>query len=275
MRQAQWTVGQLLICGTVGVLSLTGCDRDQEPQVISQAPKDAPSPDRFAATRQQIAEDRQIAADLKVLFLGNSHSIGMDEQISEFLSTDGQGRRGHMRAIPNGFLVDHARNPTTEIRIREGDWDVVVLQGQMYSTSGKHSYPIDSALQMGRWAQEAGATVVMYPEWSQRGNPEEGERVYRLHARIARQLGAKIAPIPQAWAIAAEEHPQLELYDLDGNHASELGHYLTACVLYATLTGLNPEEIPSASPKHKALQASAWLAVQNTGVHPATTDVTQ
>jgi hypothetical protein len=66
---------------------------------------------------------------------------------------------------------------------------------------------------------------------------------YRLgwnYRDLGEELGAIVAPVGVAWAIARERRPDLDLWRLDGQHPNERGSYLGACVFYAVLTGRDP-----------------------------------
>ncbi len=47
-----------------------------------------------------------------------------------------------------------------------------------------------------------------------------------------------------AWENCAKLHPDIKLYLEDGQHPSEQGSYLTACVMYCTLFGKSPVGLP-------------------------------
>lgn len=57
-----------------------------------------------------------------------------------------------------------------------------------------------------------------------------------------------MAPMGQAWDLAAQRHPGLELYAADGNHAAPAGAHLSALILFATLTSVPPNSLPTLSP---------------------------
>lgn len=56
-----------------------------------------------------------------------------------------------------------------------------------------------------------------------------------------------MAPIGPAWDLALTRHPSLVLHDSDGNHSAPAGAFLTALVLYATITGLSRLDLPHLS----------------------------
>jgi hypothetical protein len=207
-------------------------------------------------TREQI-----VAADLSVLFIGNSHTRPIPEALVELAREhDPSFNIVAVRAEGIGFLVDHARTESTRQAIVKGPWDVVVLQAQKYSSSGRHHYPYDGAIELTRLARENGSRVVMFPEWGRRGMPDEAARVQRIHEEIAARTGATVAPVGIAWDRALAERPRLRLHAADGNHASRLGDCLTACVLYAVLTGKDPR--PAGTADGAELDRREFLALK-------------
>jgi hypothetical protein len=83
----------------------------------------------------------------------------------------------------------------------------------------------------------------MFPEWPRR-DIDETQRIYDLHVSIAQAEPACVAPIPQAWDLALARNPSLTLHAADGNHSAPAGAFLAALVLYATITGLSPLDVP-------------------------------
>jgi hypothetical protein len=58
---------------------------------------------------------------------------------------------------------------------------------------------------------------------------------------IAEELNAPVAPVGSVWLTAMKEHPELELWQADGSHPTELGTYLAACVFYAVIFHESPD----------------------------------
>jgi hypothetical protein len=69
--------------------------------------------------------------------------------------------------------------------------------------------------------------------------------IYALHVSIAQREPACVAPVGQAWDLALTRHPTLVLHDADGNHSAPAGAFLTALILYATVTTLSPLDLPT------------------------------
>lgn len=219
-------------------------------------------------------------ADLRVLFIGNSHSVPLPKLLQEIYARQQPSKTTCFRKLPGmGFLVDQLRSPGTTDAIRDGEWDYVVLQAQKYSTTGTRSYPTSAAIELSAIAKEAGAKVLMYPEWSRRDVPDEYIRIRAIHDSIAEATGAVVAPIGEAWEAAAElSSIEFEtLYAFDGNHASKDGSYLNACVFYALMAGESPEESESESGDATVrvqLERVAWSTVQGS-THASSPDTEQ
>lgn len=182
--------------------------------------------------------------DLRVLFIGNSHSAPIPKLLREIFKRQLPDKKVQLQRVTSfGFLIDHAQRPSTLKHLKSTKWDYVVLQAQKYSTSGKYRYPTRGAAALADIATKNGAKVIMYPEWSRRGVPEEYARIRKLHDAIATETGAVVAPIGEAWELAFANNDQLKLHAADGNHASGLGSYLNACVFFTLLTGESAERL--------------------------------
>jgi hypothetical protein len=155
------------------------------------------------------------------------------------------------------FLDERVRDAASMNLLRSQNWSFVILQAQKYSTSGQFEYSTDEAKQLIRTSREQHAVPVMFPEWPRRG-VEETQRIYDLHVSIAQAEPACVAPIGQAWDLALARDPTLTLHASDGNHSAPAGAFLAALVLYATITGQSPLDMPSLSqyPIDASLQAT-------------------
>jgi hypothetical protein len=100
-----------------------------------------------------------------------------------------------------------------------------------------------------RWSQSAApcrhrhlAAVHGQQPYGRQQPHEHG--IYDLHVSIAQAESACVAPIGQAWDLALARDPTLTLHATDGNHSVPAGAFLTALVLYATITGQSPSDLP-------------------------------
>jgi hypothetical protein len=188
-----------------------------------------------------------IAPDIAVLMMGNSHTSvnRLPDTLATMLRAGHPGKTVVVAVAPGSLFLDErlAHGPSVAL-LRGQRWSHVVLQAQKYSTSGTRSYSTAEAEQLIRMARVSGAVPVMFPEWARLGIAETGT-IYDLHVSIAVTEPACVAPIGQAWDRALARDPTLNLQASDGNHSAPAGAFLTALVLYATLTGGSPAAIPA------------------------------
>lgn len=212
-------------------------------------------------------------ADIRVLFLGNSHTamFGLPRLVGQILEQAQPEMRVFTRhASSRGFLIEQWDDPLVQDELLAVDWDVIVLQAQKYSTSGQFEYPTTGAENFIKVARERGIRAVLFPEWGQLGNATEGARVHALHREIADRTGAVVAPVGMAWELAKPDLPNVNLYSADGNHASYAGAFLTACTIACTLTdhALPELTIESSMLDQKTQQTLAQLAWQACEQYP-------
>lgn len=187
-----------------------------------------------------------VVADVTLLFMGNSHTSANDLYllVADMIRARNPGQTVASVVAPGSFfLEDHLRDPRTIELLRRQTWSFVVLQAQKYSTSGQFSYSTAEANELIRISRQQRAVPVMFPEWPRRG-VDETDRIYDLHVSIAQETPACVAPIGQAWDLALERDPTQPLHAADGNHAAPAGTFLAALVLYATITGDSPLDLP-------------------------------
>jgi len=180
----------------------------------------------------------------RILFVGNSFTGnlgGVGELVEAMAEASGVELTAEQEA-PGGFTFEaHFEQPGQgRDAIVEGGWDRVVLQEQ----SGRPIFQRPLFERYGRLlvaeVVSAGARPVLYLTWGRADHPEDQEPLTRAYCDLATELGADLAPVGEAWRRSLAERPDLRLHSLDDVHASRSGFYLTALVLYATLTGERP-----------------------------------
>ncbi len=186
-------------------------------------------------------------AAISVLMFGNSHTAFHDlpGMLQAMLRAGRPGKTVAVVREPAILHLDARLDHPASIRLLESQrWSAVVLQAQNYSSSGNFTYSTTEAVELARRARVQGAVPIMFPEWARRGI-NESQRIYDLHVSIAERQAACVAPIPQAFVLAQGRYPGLELLDGDGNHSAPDGAFLAALVLYATMTGNAPTDLPA------------------------------
>lgn len=192
----------------------------------------------------------------RVLFIGNSYTRFNDlprmvQNLSR--SVEGGPVLRTSRETHGGFdLRRHWRRRRTRRRIATGGWDAVVLQDHSLQPIRHPDRMEEYARRFAERASEAGARLVLFETWTRRpgsrayrryelGDPEQmAEDVDRVYGRLGRELHASVAPVGRAWERARDELPDTVLHRPDGTHPLPAGSYLSACVIYRTLTGGDP-----------------------------------
>jgi hypothetical protein len=182
--------------------------------------------------------------------LGNSHTVGngLPNMLAAMLRA-GRPAKTVTVEVASGilFLDQRLADSATRQHFDSQAWSAVIFQAQKYSSSGTVSYSTSEAREWVRMARAKQALPIMFPEWPRQGIPET-ERIFELHLSIAQAEPACVAPIPQAWDMAAREVASIDLYARDGNHSSPAGAFLSALILYATVTGDSPLGLPELGP---------------------------
>lgn len=201
-----------------------------------------------------------VAADISVLMFGNSHTVGNDlpGMLAGMLRAARPGKSVSVVAAPGFLFLEERINDRPSLTLFSSQkWSAVVFQAQKYSSSGQFEYSTAEAVEFVRMTRARQILPVMFPEWPRRGI-DETARIYGLHVSIAQQQPACVAPIPQAWDLAAVRFPALVLHADDGNHSAPAGAFLAALMLYSTMTGSSPLGLPlmASIPVDAATQAS-------------------
>jgi hypothetical protein len=186
------------------------------------------------------------SANITLLFMGNSHtsSNNLTGMVADMVRAGKPGQSvASVEAQGWMFLEERLNHQPSIDLLKSRNWSFVILQAQKYSTSGQFTYSTEEAKELIRMSRTQHAVPVMFPEWPQRGVVET-QRIYDLHVSIAQATPACVAPIGQAWDLALARDPSLTLHDADGNHSAPAGAFLAALVLYATITGQSPLNLP-------------------------------
>lgn len=187
---------------------------------------------------------------LRVLFAGNSYTYfsNMPHLVS-LISDSTNTKLITSKSVAGGVsLSDHWRGEKelkTMGLIKTGNFDIVVLQGQSMGTIDQPDSFFIYAQKLSSFIEEHGAKPCLYETWAREKVPQYQETITREYTKVAKDNDALIARVGEAWALARELRPGIELYAPDGSHPSELGAFLTACVFVKALTNEFPTSLQS------------------------------
>ena len=190
---------------------------------------------------------QEAAEGISVLFVGNSLTIQNDlPAMLEALLRSGGLEQVRMASLsqPGFGLEDHWRGGVARAAIRDGEWDVIVLQQGPSATEGRPSL-LEYSSRFAEKARDAGARVGLYMVWPSKARSFDFEGVSESYSMAADSAGGLLFPIGDAWREAWCRDPDLALYGPDAFHPSPAATYLAALVIYGRLTGSDPRGLPS------------------------------
>lgn len=203
------------------------------------------------------AGNERSEGELRVLFVGNSYTRFnnlplMVRRLADSVP-DGPRLFVERETRPGYNLRRHWRRRAALHRIRAGRYTHVVLQSHSLDPLRHPDELEEYARRFQAEIDRTGARTVLYETWARRAgsrlyrrgddaaSPDEMQsRISVVYGRLARALGADLAPVGRAWKKAIDSVPDATLYRRDGTHPSMRGTYLAACVIYGAVTGRSP-----------------------------------
>lgn len=223
----------MFICA---LLVLSACSKEKTAVVLDkQAPPVLEGP-----TDNLTIPNNSGSKHYRIALTGNSHIVGIGALIEKLVTQLAPNSSVETRTIGAGFLDDSVKMSSS---LEQGQWTHIILQGQKYSQSRKTVYPTVAAELWIANAKAVGTTPILFPEHPQRGDITEAEYVHGLHLNIVQKQTSCIAPVGLVWDRVQTLMPHLTLHHSDGNHAADLGQYLTALVFAEVITGVRVDSI--------------------------------
>ncbi|OPX30474.1 MAG: hypothetical protein B1H09_04775 [Gemmatimonadaceae bacterium 4484_173] len=184
-----------------------------------------------------------VASGPSVLFVGNSYTAangglsGMVEQIYESVEPD--TLTVEQLTTGGACFEDHWNNQSVREEILTGQWDTVIFQEQscMPVIAPARTYTFGDSL---AWLTEAaGCNPVFLMTWARKNDPLMLEGLRAGYSRMGAVHGSPVAPCGIAFELVRTGHPEINPYSTDGAHPSLQGSYLAACVIAATVYGID------------------------------------
>lgn len=187
--------------------------------------------------------------EMNVLFVGNSYIYS--NNLPHIVSIVSDSTEVHLltrKSVVGGAqLREHwygERGLKTRKMITEGDFDVVILQDHSLSMRNHPDSTLKYIALFTDLIHSTGAEVYLFNTWARKKVPQFQEEIDEMYARAAEVNGVKRIPVGEAWQMAMDVRPTVELYTGDGSHPAPLGTLLTACVMVKSITGQLPEKLP-------------------------------
>jgi hypothetical protein len=186
---------------------------------------------------------------LRVLFVGNSYTYVQNlPQLVSIISDSTKTKLVTRKSTVGGaYLSEHWKNQRglkTRELISKGHFDIVVLQENSMATIQQPDSTIKYAGLLCKLIKESGAKPYFYMTWAREKVPQYQQEITSVYLKIAKANNAGLVPVGEAWELARQLRPTINLYETDGSHPSNLGAILSAYVFVSVLTGEVPASIP-------------------------------
>jgi hypothetical protein len=189
--------------------------------------------------------------ELNVLFVGNSYTYNNNlphivALLSEGTSTKLNTRRS---VIGGAFISEHwngKRGLETKKIIEEGNFDLVVLQDNSMAALNLPDSLLKYVKKFAEFNREHGAKTLLFNTWAREKVPQWQAKIDLKYQEAADLSGATRIPVGNAWQVAKDIQPTIDLYIADGSHPTILGTLLTASIFVKAITGELPDKYPRA-----------------------------
>ena len=185
------------------------------------------------------------------MFVGNSYTTSNDlpDVFVAMGSAGGYYVDVEVVAAGGAWLRDHVAGGVVGSSLAGGDWDFVIVQEQSVvpaSPTERAQAMFPAVREIDGAADGSDTDTVLFLTWARRdGFSDVGYNSYApmqraitgAYEEIGGEVGARIAPVGEAWSVAA---PSYDLYTSDGSHPSPAGTYLAVATIYAAVFGENP-----------------------------------
>ncbi|HEX6575305.1 MAG TPA: hypothetical protein VF042_10080 [Gemmatimonadaceae bacterium] len=200
-----------------------------------------------------------------VLFIGNSltYTNDLPGTVARLAASVGDTIRVAQVALPNFAVIDHALGMSNALDvIKSQQWELVVLQQGPTTTAINRDTLIIATKLLDPLVKSAGGRTAQLMAWPQSVSPQLFPLVRASSQAAANSVeGGMFIPAGEAWRVALEQDPSINLYGPDGYHPGPLGTYLAALVVYEKVTGYDARQLPGT-----AAVGGATLTVPETTV---------
>ena len=200
------------------------------------------------APQTELTNRLQASPCLAVLFVGNSYSFGVPREFSKIAAENGKVVRVGHSTFGRWTLARHAACEATLKKIREGKWDIVVIQEQSQipamSPRKRAALMFPALRELVKEVRNHGAIPVLYQTWGRRDGDEDlrHDDFHAMTARLrdgyraaaAHAGGLMVVPVGDAWEREFSAGNDQKLFMEDGSHPSAFGNRVIAEIFYQT-----------------------------------------
>lgn len=191
----------------------------------------------------------------RVLFIGNSLTYynDMPSMVSKMADSAKSPIRYEvtMHAMPGASVRDHWNSPKVRTLLADGNWDRLVLQPEYVWRNPEDRDHLEYAGRIFAAAPTTSSPMLMtgwtfpdsfYDKYS--WNRSEHFEVSQGHSReLSTRTGAQLIDVAQVWEDVRSQGLPFSLYKDEVGHPTKQGSYLVALVVFAALSGMDPNAV--------------------------------
>ena len=206
----------------------------------------------------------QAQTHVNALFIGNSYTEvnNLPQMVQEVAASMGDELTWRSNTPGGCTFGQHCTNLSMNL-IREGGWDVVVLQEQSQLPSFPQAqvevevFPHAQRLVDSVYAHSPCGEPMFYMTWGRKNGDDRNAEAFPVlgtyegmdsmlcerYTYMAQEYDASLCPVGRVWRRLRRAHPDIELYQADGSHPSVAGSYAAACAFYVMMFHHDPDSI--------------------------------
>ncbi len=177
---------------------------------------------------------------MKVLFIGNSHTYynDMPQIFKNICAGFGKDVEVGMLAHPGVTYGWHYKqHMDLRFALMYGGYDYVVMQQAAHSPCPAKEETIEDGGKIIELARSLGVEPIQTMPWAEKRDPDHQKGMYDIYNTLSEKYGVKLTVAGNVFEDVFYNHPEIDMYWRDGEHASPYGSYTIALAAYATIFG--------------------------------------
>jgi hypothetical protein len=187
---------------------------------------------------------------MKVLFLGNSHTFfnDMPQIFKNICAARGKNVEVAMQAHP-GVTYGWHYNQMAELRfaLMYGGYDCIVMQQAAHSPCPSKEETLADGEKIIKLARANGVEPIQTMPWAEKRDPDHQKSMYDIYNTLSEKFGVKLTVAGNVFEDIFYNHPEINMYWYDGEHASPYGSYTIALACYAAIFSESVVGLPTDS----------------------------
>ncbi len=202
---------------------------------------------------------------MKVLFLGNSHTFynDMPQIFADICKEKGKDVQVAMQAHP-GVTYGWHYSQLTELRfaLMWGGYDYIVMQQAAHSPCPSKEETLADAKKIIDLARKFNVTPIQTMPWAEKRDPDHQKGMYDIFNTLSKEYGVKLTCAGNVFEDVFYNHPEINMYWRDGEHASPYGSYTIAMAAYAAIFGESVQGLAPNSYETYPVSEQAWRNIR-------------